>query len=134
MDPTRDAILAALDTVVLPDGGTLVARDLVRALAIDGHSVRFVIETQSAEVAKSYGTVRAEAERVVAAVPGVQSVAVALTTHTAPKPAPSLKIGRHPTPQEGLFSRFPLVNHTLIAIGCKGGVGPKSTRCGQFWQ
>lgn len=125
MDPTRDAILAALDTVTLPDGGTLVARDLVRALVIDGHSVRFVIETQSAEVAKSYGAVRAEAERVVAAVQGVQSVAVALTTHTAPKPAPSLKIGRHPTQQEG---RQPVPGVTnLIAIGSgKGGVG-KST-------
>ena len=125
MEPTRDAILAALDTVALPDGGTLVARDLVRALVVDGQSVRFVIETPSAEIAKSYGAVRNEAERVVTAVPGVQSVAVALTAHSAPKPAPNLKIGRHPTPQEGRQT-VPGVT-SLIAIGSgKGGVG-KST-------
>jgi len=124
-EPTRDAILAALDTVALPDGGTLVARDLVRALVVDGQSVRFVIETPSAEIAKSYGAVRNEAERVVTAVPGVQSVAVALTAHSAPKPAPNLKIGRHPTPQEGRQT-VPGVT-SLIAIGSgKGGVG-KST-------
>jgi ATP-binding protein involved in chromosome partitioning len=125
MDPTRDAILNALSTVSVPDGGTLVTRDLVRALVIDGQSVRFVIETQSAEAAKAYGPVRAEAERVVAALDNVQSVAVALTAHTPPKPAPSLKVGRHPTPQEG---RQPVPGVTnLIAIGSgKGGVG-KST-------
>lgn len=125
MTPTRETIFEALDSVALPDGGTLVARDLVRALVVDGHSVRFVIETPTAEIAKTYTDVRAAAERAVAALPGVQSVAVALTAHTPPKPAPSLKIGRHPTPQEG---RQPVPGVTnLIAIGSgKGGVG-KST-------
>lgn len=125
MTPTHDDILAALDTVALPDGGTLVARDLVRALVIDGRSVRFVIETPSAEIAKTYTEVRAKAERVVTALPGIQSVAVALTSHAPPKPEPKLKIGRHPTPQEGRQSVPGVAN--LIAIGSgKGGVG-KST-------
>lgn len=123
--PKRDAILKALDTVDLPDGGTLVSRDLVRALVIDGHSVRFVIETASAEIAKSYGPVRQAADNAVSEVPGVQSVAVALTSHAAQKPAPSLKIGRHPTAQEGRQAVPGVTN--LIAVGSgKGGVG-KST-------
>ncbi|NBB98617.1 MAG: P-loop NTPase [Alphaproteobacteria bacterium] len=125
MTPTHDDILAALDTVALPDGGTLVARDLVRALVVDGQSVRFVIETPSAEIAKAYSEVRAQAERVVTELPGVQSAAVALTSHTPPKPEPKLKIGRHPTPQEGRQAVPGVAN--LIAIGSgKGGVG-KST-------
>jgi ATP-binding protein involved in chromosome partitioning len=125
MTATREAILSALDTVKLPDGGTLVARDLVRALVIDEHSVRFVIETPSAEIAKTYADVRSQAEKVVAALPEVQSVSVALTSHSAPKAPPSLKVGRHPTPQEGRQA-VPGVAH-LIAIGSgKGGVG-KST-------
>lgn len=125
MDPSREAIMNALDTVMLPDGGTLASRDLVRALVVDGHSVRFVIETPSPEAAKAYAEVRAAADRAVAAVPGVQSVAVALTAHTPQKPAPNLKIGRHPTPQEGRQAVPGVAN--LIAIGSgKGGVG-KST-------
>ncbi|MCC1482356.1 Mrp/NBP35 family ATP-binding protein [Roseibaca sp. Y0-43] len=125
MTQTREAILSALDTVKLPDGGTLVARDLVRALVIDDHSVRFVIETPSAEIAKTYGEVRAQAEKVVAALPGVQSVSVALTAHSAPKAPPSLKVGRHPTPQEGRQA-VPGVTHLLAVGSGKGGVG-KST-------
>ncbi|MBN2758993.1 MAG: Mrp/NBP35 family ATP-binding protein [Rhodobacteraceae bacterium] len=125
MTPTRDAILTALDAVKLPDGGTLVARDLVRALVIDGNSVRFVIETPTAELAKTYGEVRLQAEKVVSALPDVQTVSVALTAHSAPKPAPNLKIGRHPTPQEGRQAVPGVAN--LIAVGSgKGGVG-KST-------
>jgi ATP-binding protein involved in chromosome partitioning len=125
MTPTRDAILTALDTVQLPDGGTLVARDLVRALVIDGNSVRFVIETPNAEIAKIYGEVRIQAEKVVSALPDVQTVSVALTAHSAPKPAPNLKIGRHPTQQEGRQAVPGVAN--LIAVGSgKGGVG-KST-------
>jgi ATP-binding protein involved in chromosome partitioning len=126
MTLSRDEILNALDAVELPDGGTLATRDLVRALVIDGQSVRFVIETPSPEAAKTYGPVRSAAEKAVSALPGVGSVSVALTAHTPEKkPAPQMKIGRHPTPQDGKTS-VPGVR-SLIAIGSgKGGVG-KST-------
>ncbi len=135
MDVTRDRILEALDPVALPDGGTLGARDLVRALTVDGGSVRFVIETESAEQARAYAPVRDAAEQAVAALDGVDNVSVALTAHqpSAKTPqgdgggqgAPSLKIGGHPKPQAGRQA-VPGVDN-VIAIGSgKGGVG-KST-------
>ena len=132
--PTREAILAALGRVAVPGGGDLVSRDLVRALVVDHGSVRFVIEAESPDAARALDPVRAEAERAVAALAGVERVAVAMTAHgpapkqpasqTAPTGAPpSLSIGRHPTPGP---SEVPGVKR-IIAVGSgKGGVG-KST-------
>jgi ATP-binding protein involved in chromosome partitioning len=135
MQVTQAAILKALELVALPDGGTLVSRDLVRALVVDGDVVRFVLEASSPEAARGMSEVRAQAEAAVAALPGVAKVHVALTAHgpasrAAPSPVPSdappaLKIGRHPTASAGAQA-IPGVKN-LIAIGSgKGGVG-KST-------
>ena len=128
--PTREEILAALRGVALPQGGDLVSRDLIRALVVDGAAVRFVIEAETADEARALDPARAEAERVVSALPGVERVSVAMTAHgPAPKQAapkgepPSLSIGRHPTPGPSVV---PGVKR-IIAVGSgKGGVG-KST-------
>jgi len=128
----REDVLAALGTVALPDGGDLVSRDLVRALVIEDGAVRFVIEAESPEAARKLTQVRDRAEAAVRALPGIGQVSVALTAHgpaarrPAPAgPAPSLKIGRHPT-EGGGPAEIPGVRR-LIAIGSgKGGVG-KST-------
>ena len=119
----------ALERIALPDGRSLIAHDLVRALSIEGDRVRFVIEAPTAEVARQMGPLRDAAERAVAALPGVAQVSVALTAHgPAAKPAgapPSLKIGGHPKPQEGPTK--PSGVDRILAIGSgKGGVG-KST-------
>ncbi len=129
MPTTNDEILDTLRTVRVPGGGDLVSRDLVRALQIEGDKVRFVIEAASAEQALQLEGARAEAERAVAALEGVSAVSVVLTAHgpapAAPKP-PSLKIGGHPTPQQGGPQKVSGVDR-IIAIGSgKGGVG-KST-------
>ncbi len=128
----REDILRALGSVTMPDGGDLVSRDLVRALVVDDHAVRFVIEAESPEAARQLEPVRAKAEAAVRALPGIDRVSVALTAHgpAARRPAPqgeapSLKIGRHPTASAGPAA-VPGVKR-LIAIGSgKGGVG-KST-------
>ncbi len=129
---SREAVLDALRGVALPDGGDLVSRDLVRALAVAGGAVRFVIETDSPEAAKALAPVRARAEAAVAALDGVSQVSVALTAHGPPPSlgkgggkggAPAMKIGRHPTAGP---NAVPGVRR-IIAIGSgKGGVG-KST-------
>lgn len=131
MDVTREAVLGALDKIDAPGGGTLVSRDLVRALVIDGTAVRFVIEAESPEVARALSDARKSAEEVVRALDGVAQVSVALTAHgpapkSAPKgPAPALKIGRHPSGGDGATA-IPGVQR-IVAIGSgKGGVG-KST-------
>jgi ATP-binding protein involved in chromosome partitioning len=128
----REDVLNALSAVALPDGGDLISRDLVRALVIEDGAVRFVIEAESPEAARRLAQVREKAEAAVRALPGIEQVSVALTAHgpaarrPAPGgPAPSLKIGRHPT-EGGGPTELPGIKR-LIAIGSgKGGVG-KST-------
>ena len=125
----NDQILSVLATVKLPSGENLITRDMVRALRIDGESVSFVIEAASADEAQGLEPVRAAAEAAVHAIPGVSSVAAVLTAHgpapAAPKP-PTLKIGGHPTPQQGGPQKVSGVDR-IIAVGSgKGGVG-KST-------
>jgi len=124
---TRDNIEQALRQLSLPDGGDLVSRDMIRALSISGGTVRFVIEAQTPAMARQMDPLRAAAETLVARLPGVESVSVALTAHgPADQPAaPSLKIGGHPTPQAGPTK--PSGVDRILAIGSgKGGVG-KST-------
>ena len=70
MSVTKAEIEAALERVTLPDGRSLIAHDLIRALAVDGGSVRFVIEAPTPEVARQMGPLRDAAEKVVAAAKG----------------------------------------------------------------
>ena len=125
----RNEVLDRLKSVPVPGGGDLVSRDLVRALQIDGGTVRFVIEATDPDMARQLEGARADAEKAVLALDGVSSVSVVLTAHgpapAAPKP-PSLKIGGHPKPQQGGPQKVSGVDR-IIAIGSgKGGVG-KST-------
>ncbi|MBK0327334.1 Mrp/NBP35 family ATP-binding protein [Rhodobacteraceae bacterium F11138] len=127
MAVTRNQIEDSLNTLELPDGGTLVSRDMIRALTVDDGVVRFVIEAPSPGIASQMEPLRRAAETVVAALEGVKSVSVALTAHgPAPKPAaPSLKIGGHPKAQDGP-TRPGGVDRILAVASGKGGVG-KST-------
>ncbi|QQA44153.1 Mrp/NBP35 family ATP-binding protein [Pelagovum pacificum] len=125
----KEAVLEALERIGLPDGGTLVSRDMVRALAVEGGAVRFVIEAPTPDMARAMEPVRAAAERVVKELDWVTSVSVVLTAHgpkeAPPEPAPSLKVGRHPTKSDGP-AKVAGVDR-IIAVGSgKGGVG-KST-------
>jgi ATP-binding protein involved in chromosome partitioning len=128
--------MKVLAGVVLPGGGTLVSRDLIRAVSVDGGLVRFVIEAESAEAARALAPAQAEAEAALRKLPSVTSVQIVMTAHgpVAKTPvgkapdlnAPALKIGQHPKPQQGGPARLPGIDR-IIAIGSgKGGVG-KST-------
>jgi ATP-binding protein involved in chromosome partitioning len=125
---TREAVLATLSRIPLPDGGDPVGRDLIRALVVEDGRISFVIETASPEQARACEPVRAAAEAALRALPGVQSVQAVLTAHgpAARPPAPSLKIGQHPTPHQGGPQKLSGIDR-IIAVGSgKGGVG-KST-------
>jgi ATP-binding protein involved in chromosome partitioning len=124
---TRVQIEDALGRLVLPDGGTLLDHDMIRALIIDGTSVRFVIEAPSPTIAKQMEPLRRAAEQTVQALDGVETVSVALTAHGPAEkpPAPSLKVGGHPKPQQAPMKPAG-VNRILAVASGKGGVG-KST-------
>ncbi|MDK3073573.1 Mrp/NBP35 family ATP-binding protein [Sedimentitalea sp. JM2-8] len=127
MGVTREQIETCLQRLVLPDGGDLVGRDMIRALSVENGAVRFVIEAPSPAIAQQMEPLRRAAEAAVAALDGVTSVSVALTAHgPAAKPAaPGLKIGGHPKPQDGPVRPGGVDRILAIASG-KGGVG-KST-------
>jgi ATP-binding protein involved in chromosome partitioning len=129
MSVTKAEVEAALDRVTLPDGKSLLAHDLVRALNVENGVVRFVIEAPNAEVGKAMAPLRDAAEKIVADLPGVTQANVVLTAQgPAAKPAappPNLKIGGHPKPQDGPTK--PSGVQRILAVGSgKGGVG-KST-------
>jgi ATP-binding protein involved in chromosome partitioning len=130
MTITRASVEQALAGVQAPGGGTLTGRDLIRALTIDGGRVSFVIEADTPDLARAMGPAQAQAEAVLKALPGVEEVRIVVTAHgPAPKAAaapPSLKIGQHPTPQQGGPQKLAGIDR-IIAVGSgKGGVG-KST-------
>ncbi|RMC37700.1 Mrp/NBP35 family ATP-binding protein [Paracoccus alkanivorans] len=131
MTVDREVVLREISKIALPGGETLGQADLVRALAVEDDTIRFVLEVGSAEAARELAPVEAEARRRLLALPGIAHVHI-VTTAPAARPAapagkaaPSLKIGGHPTAQAGP-QPIPGVRH-IIAIGSgKGGVG-KST-------
>lgn len=124
MPVTKESVIAALQQIELPDGGTLISRDMLRALSVDDGAVRFVIEAPSPEIARQMTGLQRVAEQAVRAIDGVRDVSVVLTAHDAPK-APSLKIGGHPAPQAGPMKPAGVDRILAVASG-KGGVG-KST-------
>ena len=126
MSVTREDVLAALARISTSQGGTLVSRDLVRALFVEGGSVRFVIEAPSPQEARTLGPAQAAAELAVKALPGVTAVSVVTTAHGPAAKPPSLKIGQHPTPQQGGPQRVTGVDRIIAVASGKGGVG-KST-------
>lgn len=126
MSVDRETVLAVLDRLSLPDGSTLLSRDLIRALVIEQGDVRFVIEADSPDQARALEPIRLQAETALRALPGVTAVHVVTTAHGPAAKAPSLKIGQHPAPQQGGPQRISGIDR-IIAVGSgKGGVG-KST-------
>jgi ATP-binding protein involved in chromosome partitioning len=136
MAVTRDEVIEALRSLTLPGGQDVVSRDMVRALTVTPEGgVSFVLEAADAQEAKAMAGVRQAAEQVVARIPGVSKASVVLTAHgpsgtppprQAAAPPPDLKIGRHPTQQQGGPAKVAGIDR-IVAVGSgKGGVG-KST-------
>lgn len=126
MAATRDDILATLARITLPGGGDAISRDLIRALTLEGGLVRFVIEAADADEARQLSAAQPVMETALRALPGVNAVQIVLTAHGPAAKPPSLKIGQHPTPQQGGPAKLSGVDRIIAIASGKGGVG-KST-------
>ena len=139
MPALHDTIMTVLDGIALPDGTSLASGERIRALTVDAGVVRFVIEAPDATAARAWSGAQAKAQAAIEALEGVGSVSIVMTAHGptgSASPAssqaggqagepPSLKIGRHPTPQQGKSKPSGIKSIIAVASG-KGGVG-KST-------
>ena len=122
----RAEVEAVLSRIAHPAGGTLISADVIRALAVEGGRVAFVIEARTPDEARALAPAQAAAETALRALPGVVSVQVVMTAHAAPAPPPALKIGQHPAPQQGGPRPVTGVDRIVAIASGKGGVG-KST-------
>jgi ATP-binding protein involved in chromosome partitioning len=138
MATDRQAALSALDAVRDPKSGRgLVEAGLVQGLVVAGGKAGFMLEVARAEAAL-YAPVRDEAEKALAALPGIASAQVVLTaaassapTRTVARPSQSRAARVAEDPQARLApqaaaERPPHVRQVIAVASGKGGVG-KST-------
>ncbi|MEL7097352.1 MAG: Mrp/NBP35 family ATP-binding protein [Pseudomonadota bacterium] len=121
MSAGREDVLTALKAIDAP-GGDIVSTGVMRALNVDGGTVRFVMEIDP-KLAESYQRVQAEAEAALKALAGIDTVSIVLTGHTEKAP-PDLKPSKPAEPKGP--ERIPGVDRILAIASGKGGVG-KST-------
>ena len=105
MPVTKDDVLAALGKVAGPDGAPLPKTGTLSEIVASDGKVFFSISVDAAAV-QGWEPVRKRAEEAVKAVPGVQSVMVALTAErkggaAAPRPAPAAQAAPAGRPQHG---------------------------------
>ncbi|MCE8538332.1 Mrp/NBP35 family ATP-binding protein [Ruegeria pomeroyi] len=119
----REAVLANLKKITDPvSGQDIVSAGIVRALNVEGDTVRFVIEIDP-KLAERMEPVRAAAEKAAQMVEGVAKVSAMMTAHSDKAP-PDLK----PRPKAAPQGPQPVagVDRIVAVASGKGGVG-KST-------
>lgn len=121
---TEAAVLEALEAVRDPDrGGGLVALGMVSGVVVKQGNVGFSIEVDPGRGA-ALEPLRKQAERAVAALPGVLSVTAVLTAHDArPAPPPA-------QPRQAPARAAPMLPdvRSIVAVASgKGGVGKSTT-------
>jgi ATP-binding protein involved in chromosome partitioning len=142
---TQQQVLEALAGVRSPRGVALTNADVLSPITVSDGKVFFSINVDAAE-ARAWETVRAQAESVVKAIPGVASAMIALTAERkagAPQPATRRQAPGHshgvapvaahrPPPNPGgspmaRQSDIPGVAAVIAVASGKGGVGKSTT-------
>jgi ATP-binding protein involved in chromosome partitioning len=103
-------------------GSDAYLEEVMRALNVDGASVRFVMEIDPAQ-AEAYMPVKTKAEEMLKSM-GAADISVVMTAHKAASAPPDLKMQKKAEPKGP--EKVPGVDRILAVASGKGGVG-KST-------
>jgi len=135
MSTAKDDVVAALGKVASPDGVPLPATGKLSEIVVADGKVFFSI-TVDAGAAQAWEAVRDRAQKAVGAVPGVQSVMVALTAERtggaapgggAPPGSPAARPRPGGPPGGAAPAGIPAVESIIAIASGKGGVGKSTT-------
>jgi ATP-binding protein involved in chromosome partitioning len=131
MAVSKDQVLESLGKIAGPDGTPLPATGTLSDIVATDGKVFFSISVE-AGVVQRWESVRKRAEETVRAMPGVQSVMVALTAErkgaAAARPAQAAAAARARAAQQGEQAPgIPDVDAVIAVASGKGGVGKSTT-------
>ena len=138
MSTSKDEVLAALGKIASPEGAPLPDTGKLSDIVVADGKVFFSI-TVDAGAVEAWEAIRERAQKAVAALPGVQSVMVALTAErtggaarSAPprpqaSPAARPRPGAPPGPAAPSPAGIPGVAAIIAIASGKGGVGKSTT-------
>src|SRR5215470_15456571 len=137
MSTSKDDILAALGNIASPAGVSLPSTGRLSDIVVADGKVFFSITVDAAAV-EAWEAIRGRAQKAVAALPGVQSVMVALTAERSgsagsargaparPQVSPATR-PRPGAPPGAAPSGIPGVQAIIAIASGKGGVGKSTT-------
>ena len=101
---TKEGVIAALTTIMGPKGTNIVTGGEVRALEVDGNSIRFVLEIDPS-LNKEYLKIKETAESYLKKL-GAKKVSIVLTADATKAVPPDLKPNRKSEPSASNTMKF----------------------------